>query len=49
VTLKGELETRIESEALAALAAERVPGVVSVKSELTYRYSERSGGRLLTG
>ncbi len=47
MTLKGELETRIESEALAALA-ERVPGVVSVTSELTYRYSERSGGRLLT-
>jgi CBS domain-containing protein len=48
VTLKGDLETRIEAEALAALA-ERVPGVVSVTSELTYRDPERSGSRLLAG
>ncbi len=46
VTLKGRLETRIEAEALAALA-ERVPGVVSVSSELTYPEQERSGSRLL--
>ena len=44
VTLSGEVETRTDAELLPAFV-ERVPGVVSVRSTLSYRQRETAGAR----